>query len=86
MSRLVPLNYDKVVKALTKLGYRPIHRKGSHIVMQLADKARYVSIFGERNPESMVVVPAHRPIGKGMMRTIMRETDLSVDEFNRLVA
>jgi predicted RNA binding protein YcfA (HicA-like mRNA interferase family) len=32
----------------------------------------------------MIVVPAHRPIGKGMVRTIMREADVSVDEFNRL--
>lgn len=85
MSRLVPLNYDKVIKALTKLGYIAIHQKGSHIVMQLADKRKYTSIFGERNPESMIVVPAHRPIGKGMVRTIMREADLSMYEFNSLV-
>ena len=32
----------------------------------------------------MIVVPANRPIGKGMVRTIMREADVSVDEFNRL--
>jgi hypothetical protein len=30
----------------------------------------------------MVVVPAHKPIGKGMLRTIIREIDLSVEEFN----
>ena len=85
MSRLIPVNYDKVIKALTKLGYIVIHQKGSHIVMQLADKRKYTSIFGERKPESMIVVPAHRPIGKGMVRTIMREAEVNVDEFNRLV-
>ena len=85
MSRLVPINYDKVIKALTKLGYITIHQKGSHIVMQLADKRKYTSIFGERNPENMIVVPAHRPIGKGMVRTIMREAGLSVDEFNNMI-
>jgi predicted RNA binding protein YcfA (HicA-like mRNA interferase family) len=53
--------------------------------MQGSDKRRYTTIFGERKPESMVVVPVHRPIGKGMVRTIMREADLSVDEFNGLV-
>ncbi len=86
MSRLIPVNYDKVIKALTKLGYITIHQKGSHIVMQLADKRKYAAIFGERKPESMIVVPAHRPIGKGMVRTIMREADISMDEFNRLLA
>lgn len=84
MSRLMPVNYDKVIKALTKLGYIVIHQKGSHIVMQLADKRKYASIFRGRNPEIMIVIPAHRPIGKGMVRTIMREAGISVDEFNRL--
>jgi len=84
VSRLMPVNYDKVIKALTKLGYIVIHQKGSHIVMQLADKRKYASIFRGRNPEIMIMIPAHRPIGKGMVRTIMREAGISVDEFNRL--
>ncbi len=86
MSRLAPINYDRVIKALTNAGYKVSHQKGSHIVMQLSDKTKYASIFGERKPENMIVVPAHRPIGKGMVRTIMREADLSVNEFDRLLA
>ena len=54
--------------------------------MQLSDKTKYASIFGKRKPENMIVVPAHRPIGKGMVRTMMREADLSADEFNKLLA
>lgn len=53
--------------------------------MRLADKQKYTAIFGDRNPESMIVVPAHKPIGKSMVRTIMREADVNIDEFNRLV-
>jgi predicted RNA binding protein YcfA (HicA-like mRNA interferase family) len=71
VSRLLPENYDKVIKTLTKLGYVAIHQKGSHIVMHLADREKYAAIFGERKPESMIVVPAHMPIGKGMIRTII---------------
>ena len=85
MSRLAPANYDKVIKALVSCGYQFAHQKGSHIVMQLVDKSKYSSLFGERKPENMIVVPAHRPIGKGMVRTIIREADLSVDEFNNLL-
>lgn len=33
----------------------------------------------------MVVVPAHKPLGKGMLLTIIREVDLSVEEFNKLL-
>lgn len=79
----MPINYDKIIKALTKLGYVVIHQKGSHIVMQLADKRKYASIFGDRNPERMIVIPAHKPISKGMLRTILREVDLSVEELGR---
>ena len=86
MSRLVPVDYDKVIKALFKIGYETSHQRGSHIVMRLANKERYASVFGEREPDSLIVVPSHRPVGKGMVRTIIREADLSVDEFNRLLA
>ncbi|MEM0050639.1 MAG: type II toxin-antitoxin system HicA family toxin [Candidatus Bathyarchaeia archaeon] len=72
------------VKALSKIGYVLNHRKGSHIVMHLDRKDRYIALFGDRKPEYMIVVPAHRPIGKGMLRTIMSEAGLSIDEFNSL--
>ena len=85
MSKLTLINYDKVIKALVSIGYKVNNQKGSHIVMRLADKQRYISLFGCRKNETMVVVPAHKPIGKGMLRTIIREVDLSVDEFNRLL-
>ncbi len=53
-------------------------KKDSHIVVQLVDKRKYAAIFGERNPENMIVIPAYKPIGKGMVRTILREADVSV--------
>ena len=68
-----------------RIGYVVNNQKGSHIVMCLADKQKYVSSFGYRKNDSMVVVPAHKPIGKGMLRTIISEVDLSVDEFNKLL-
>ena len=53
--------------------------------MRLADKRKYAEVFGERKQDYMIVVPAHKPIGKGMVRTIMKEAGLSVDEFNSLL-
>ncbi len=52
--------------------------------MHLVDSGRYNSLFGERTHDVMIVVPAHKPIGKGMVRTIIREAGLSVEEFNKL--
>jgi predicted RNA binding protein YcfA (HicA-like mRNA interferase family) len=74
-----------VVKVLVGIGYVVNSQKGSHIVMRFSDSQKYVSLFGCRKNENMVVVPAHKPIGKGMLRTIMKEVDLSVSEFNKLL-
>ena len=85
VSKLTPVDYEKVVKALMHIGYVVNNQKGSHIVMRLSEKEKYISLFGCRKNEIMVVVPAHKPIGKGMLRTIIKEVDLSVDEFNKLL-
>ena len=85
MSKLIPIDYDKVIKALVSIGYVVNNQKGSHIVMRLADKQKYISQFGCRKNEAMVVIPTHKPIGKGMVRTIITEIDLTVDEFNKLL-
>jgi predicted RNA binding protein YcfA (HicA-like mRNA interferase family) len=67
------------------IGYAVNNQKGSHIVMRFVDKEKYASLFGCRKNGIMVVIPAHKPIGKRMLRTIIREVDLSVDEFNKLI-
>ena len=85
MSKLKPIDYEKVIKALVSIGYVVNNQKGSHIVMRLVDKQKYISLFGCRKNETMLVIPAHKPIGKGMLRTIIGEVDLSVDEFNNLL-
>ena len=85
MSKLASVNYDKVIKALVDIGYAVNNQKGSHIVMRLVNQQKYISLFGCRKNEKMVVVPAHKPLGKGMLRTIIREVDLSVEEFNKLL-
>jgi predicted RNA binding protein YcfA (HicA-like mRNA interferase family) len=85
LSKLAPVDYDKVVKTLISIGYTVNSQKGSHIVMRFTDKEKFTSIFGCRKNESMIVIPAHKPIGKGMVRTIIREVDLSVEEFLKLL-
>ena len=85
MSKLKSLDYDTVLKALVNIGYTVNNQKGSHIVMRFVDKQKYISLFGCRKNETMVVVPAHKPLGKGMLRTIIREIDLSVEEFSKLL-
>jgi len=83
MSKLHSANYDKVVKVLVSI-VTLLAIKSSHIVLHLTNPQKYSLLFGSRKNEIMVVVPAHKPLGKGMLRTIIREIDLSVEEFNKL--
>jgi predicted RNA binding protein YcfA (HicA-like mRNA interferase family) len=85
VSKLKVIDYDRVVKALASIGYVMSSQKGSHIVMRLVDSQKFISMFGCRKNQTLVVVPAHKPLGKGMLRTIIKEVDLSVEEFNKLV-
>ena len=73
VSKLTPTDYDRVVKALTHIGYVFNNQKGSHIIMRLVEKEKYTSLFGCRKNEIIVVIPAHKPIGKGMLRTIIEK-------------
>ena len=85
MSKLKVVDYDKAVKALVSIGYTVSNQRGSHIVMRLIDSQKFISMFGCRKNQTLIVVPAHKPLGKGMLRTIIKEVDLSVEEFNELI-
>jgi predicted RNA binding protein YcfA (HicA-like mRNA interferase family) len=65
----------EVIKVLQKIGYRIVHRKGSHV--RLRDDA---------NPRHLpVTVPDHKRIKPGLLRQILRNADLTVDEFLQLL-
>lgn len=74
MSHLPSLSGREVVAALAHIGYEVDRQRGSHIVMRHRDP-----------PHRRVVVPDHREVAKGTLRTIIRETGLTVDEFLQLL-
>jgi predicted RNA binding protein YcfA (HicA-like mRNA interferase family) len=37
------------------------------------------------NPFAQTVVPAHRELDRGTLRAILRQTDIGVQNFNRLL-
>lgn len=64
-----------VVKALTKLGYQVIRQKGS-----------YLSLKDPINPSHKpVIVPLHKSIKPELLRRIIKDADLSVEEFIELL-
>ncbi|HEC34846.1 MAG TPA: type II toxin-antitoxin system HicA family toxin [Chloroflexi bacterium] len=72
MSPLRPLRSEEVLRALKRAGFEVIRQRGSHLRL--------------RHPDSRVVtVPAHREIGRGLLRKIIRDAELSVDKFLELL-
>jgi predicted RNA binding protein YcfA (HicA-like mRNA interferase family) len=73
MSKLPRVSGAEVVKALEKAGFRFIRQHGSHMILRRAD------------PFAQTTVPNHRELDRGTLRAIIRQTDLSVDDFNKLL-
>lgn len=57
------------VAALTKVGFRVLRQKGSHITMKRDE------------PYARVTIPNHKEIKIGMLRAIIRDAGLTVQEF-----
>ena len=74
MSRLPRLTGTEVVRALQKADFKIIRQRGSHIYMRHADGRA-------------TVVPVHKgeDLGSGILSKILRDVELSRQEFLKLV-
>jgi predicted RNA binding protein YcfA (HicA-like mRNA interferase family) len=57
------------VTILQRFGFRVVRQRGSHIILRRDE------------PFAQVVVPDHKQLDRGMLRAIIRQAGLSVDEF-----
>jgi predicted RNA binding protein YcfA (HicA-like mRNA interferase family) len=74
VSVLPRVSCREVVKALLKAGYEQDRQRGSHIILR---QLTY--------PHRRIVVADHKEVAKGTLRSIIRETGLTVDEFKNLL-
>ena len=67
---LRPLSYRRVAKRLEELGFHPVRQSGSHVIFKHVDGR-------------MTVVPNHpgEEIGRGLLRKIIRDIDISIEDF-----
>jgi predicted RNA binding protein YcfA (HicA-like mRNA interferase family) len=73
MPKLPKISGDKAVKVLEKLGFRVSRQTGSHIVLKKP------TIDGE----IVCVVPRHRELKTGTLRGVLKQAQVSPDEFTR---
>jgi len=69
MTKLPSVSGRECVKALGKLGFYFKRQQGSHIILR------------KDEPFAQIVVPDHKELDRGTLRAIIRQADVSVDEF-----
>lgn len=73
MPKLSPINARRLIKLLEKLGFERVHQKGSHVRLRHPDGRK-------------TTIPLHsgEKVGVGLLRKILRDTNVSRTEFDKL--
>ena len=75
MSKLPIVSGNDIIKALGKVGYVAVRQKGSYIRLK-------VNVASGRKS---LTVPLHNTVKPGLLRHIIRDASLTVDEFIELL-
>ncbi len=75
MKRLPVVSGNKVVKALQQKGFLVVHQRGSHVKLKKT----------EGDKVYIVIVPMHRELAKGTLKSILRQANLTLEELYELL-
>ena len=67
------LSGKEIVRAFTRIGYHRVDQRGSHIK--------------RRNPSTQItlIIPDHREVDRWTLKGILKDAELSVEEFTKLI-
>ena len=71
MPKLPRLSGREMIKILELFGFLQIRQKGSHIVLKKVGEDKTVG----------ATVPDHKELAEGTMRGILKQAEISVDDF-----
>lgn len=72
MVKLPRVSGEEVKRALERAGFRKVSQRGSHVKMRHADGRT-------------VIIPMHRELAAGTLRSILRQAKLTLDELLELL-
>jgi len=75
MHKLPVVSAAETIKCFEKIGYAVTRQKGSHVRLHHA-------CDGSKKP---LTIPRHKVLGKGLLRKVIRDAELTVDEFTALL-
>ncbi|HJH29692.1 MAG TPA: type II toxin-antitoxin system HicA family toxin [Methanosarcinaceae archaeon] len=73
--KLPVISGKDAVKVFEKLGYVQMRQTGSHIRMKHTS-----NMF-----KKPITVPNHRVLGKGLLRKLLRDVDIPIEDFVKLL-
>lgn len=73
MSKLPVISGAECIKALEQIGFVVTRQRGSHIILVCEE------------PRTTVSVPNHNELDRGTLRAIIRQVNVTVDEFMELL-
>ena len=73
MPKLPLLLGQEAVKIFCKIGYKVVRQRGSHIRLH----------HSSRKP---LTVPDHKELSKGLLRTLIRDAGISIEDFCNLTS
>ncbi|MDJ0570374.1 MAG: type II toxin-antitoxin system HicA family toxin [Pleurocapsa sp. MO_192.B19] len=74
MPKLPNVTGQETIRALEKIGFQVVRQKGSHVRMKHEDNR-------------VVTIPVHanKSLGKGLLRKILRDAELTVEQFQEIL-
>lgn len=74
MAKLPVISGREAVKAFAKVGYEFSHQTGSHMILRRKEP-----------PHRHLSVPDHKEVSKGLLRGLIRDAGLTIEEFSGLL-
>ena len=74
MTKLPVVSGADAIRAFSRIGYEVDRQRGSHVILRNAAP-----------PFRRLVVPNHKVLAKGTLRSLIREAGLTPDEFAALL-
>jgi predicted RNA binding protein YcfA (HicA-like mRNA interferase family) len=71
-SKFPLLSSAEIIGALKRRGFREVSQKGSHL-----------KLTGNNH---VVIVPQHRQVARGTLKSILAQADIKLDDFLRLLS
>jgi predicted RNA binding protein YcfA (HicA-like mRNA interferase family) len=75
MPKLPVISGNQAIKSFEKIGYQIIRQRGSHVRMRHKSDSN----------KQPLTIPRHKTLGKGLVRKLLRDAELTIEEFLKLL-